>query len=451
AYRLYKLNPSATLTLAQKLYLEGLISYPRTSSQKIPKEIEPKKILKKLEKVFPEAKNITRANPIEGKKSDPAHPSIYPTGEFKQLDGQEEKLYNLIAKRFIACFSSDARTANKRIVLSAIDNKGKQLTYTMTREKKKDIALEGEADEDEKKEEETVSGKEVKINFTANGLEIIDKGWTSFYPIKLEENILPDMSGKVKIDEIKILSKETQPPSRFSSASLVSILEKKNLGTKATRSSIVETLFDRGYLDGKSIAATSLGMQLIAALEKYSPIIIDENLTRQLEDEMEKIQDSKDKNLEAQENLVLDKAKRLITDISKEFKSQESNIGKELLKGIETQRAAEKESNTLMPCPTCKTGNLRIIYSKKTRRQFIACSSYPNCKQTYSLPPNSLIKKVENDKKCEADGFPKLLAIRKGKRPWEFCFNPECPIEKAKKEAWAAKKNDKTNTTESSE
>ena len=188
-------------------------------------------------------------------------------------------------------------------------------------------------------------------------------------------------------------------------------------------------------------------MQLIAALEKYSPIIIDENLTRQLEDEMEKIQDSKT-NLEIMEKEVLDKAKRLITDISKEFKAQESNIGKELMKGIETQRNAEKESNTLMPCPTCKAGNLRIIYSKKTRRQFIACSNYPNCKQTYSLPPNSLIKKVENDKKCEADGFPKLLAIRKGKRPWEFCFNPECPIEKAKREAWAAKKNDKSPDTE---
>ena len=56
---------------------------------------------------------------------------------------------------------------------------------------------------------------------------------------------------------------------------------------------IVDTLFDRGYLDGKSIQATPLGMQLIDSLEKYSPIIIDENLTRSLEEEMEKIQLSK--------------------------------------------------------------------------------------------------------------------------------------------------------------
>src|SRR3989338_1879158 len=76
AYRLFKISPSETLKIAQKLYLNGLISYPRTSSQKIPKEIEPKKILKALKKHFPEAKEAVRPIPIEGAKSDPAHPSI---------------------------------------------------------------------------------------------------------------------------------------------------------------------------------------------------------------------------------------------------------------------------------------------------------------------------------------------------------------------------------------
>ena len=436
AYRLYKISPSGTLTIAQKLYLEGLISYPRTSSQKIPKEIEPKKILKKLEKHFEEAKFAKRNEPVEGKKADPAHPSIYPTGDFRELEGQEEKLYNLIVKRFIACFSDNAKTANKRITLYAIDNKGKKISYVLTKEKRKDIMLEGE-EEEENKELTEEKNKEVEITFVATGLEIIEKGWTSFYPIRLEENLIPDISGKVKIDEIKILDKQTQPPNRFTAASLVSILEKKNLGTKATRSSIVETLFERGYLDGKSIQATTLGMGLIEALEKYSPIIIDENLTRQLEEEMEKIQESNE-NLENKEKEVIDKAKRLILDISKEFKAQENNIGRELLKGIEHQRNTDREASNLMPCSTCKKGSLRIIYSKKTRRFFIACSNYPECKQTYSLPPNALIKKA--NKNCEADNFPKLLAIRKGRKPWEFCFNPNCPLEKAKKEEWEAKK-----------
>ena len=397
-YRLYKINPSETLAISQKLYLDGIISYPRTSSQKIPQEIEPKKILKSLEKHFPEVKQATRAIPKEGQKTDPAHPSIYPTGEFKNLTGKEEKLYQLIAKRFIAAFSPDAITANKKITLIA-------------------------------------NG----LPFAATGQEIIEKGWTSFYPITLEENKLPDLEGPVKIEKTKIEEKQTQPPHRYTPASLVTILEKKNLGTKATRSMIVETLFSRGYVEGTSIKATALGDQLIGALEKYSSIIIDENLNRKVEEEMEKMHSGGD--LPKQEQEILEKAKKIIQDISKEFKAQETAIGQALAKGLEVHREQQNEANTLMPCPTCKSGNLRILYSKKTRRYFIACSNYPTCKQTYSLPPNALIKKA--GKNCEADQFPKLLAIRKGRRPWEFCFNPQCPLEKAKREAWQAKKDAK--------
>ena len=178
-------------------------------------------------------------------------------------------------------------------------------------------------------------------------------------------------------------------------------------------------------------------MQLIESLEKYSPIIIDENLTRQLEEEMEKIQTSKSDFLK-QETQVIQKAERLITDISKEFKAKEIQIGKDIMKGIESQREIERENNTLNQCPVCKKGNLRIMYSPKIRRSFIGCSSYPECKNTYYLPPNALIKKSE--KICESCGWPKLLAIRKGKRPWEFCFNKDCEIVKKNREEWEAKK-----------
>jgi DNA topoisomerase-1 len=449
AYRLYKISPSETLNIAQRLYLDGIISYPRTSSQKIPEAIEPKKIINMLKKHFPEAKFATRQKPFEGKKSDPAHPSIYPTGEYKALAEKDEKLYNLIVKRFLSAFSSDAKIANKQIVLTALDNKGKPLTYTLSK-KNESISEEDNGDaaenivKDGKKE---LQEKECMINFIASAQAVLEKGWLNVYPIKIEESSLPDLSGKVKIDKIRFEEKETKPPNRYTPASLVSILEKKNLGTKATRSMIVDTLFERGYLDGKSIQATALGIQLIETLEKYSPIIIDENLTRQLEEEMEKIQESNEKTeaLEQKEKLLVGKAKRLITDISKEFKVQEAEIGKELQKSITDLRDRQREASVLMPCPTCKKGNLRIMFNRGSRRYFVACSAYPECRQTYSLPPNALIKKVENDKRCEVDNFPKLLAIRKGKKPWEFCFNPECPIEKQKREEWEGRKEGKQN------
>ena len=396
SYRWLKISPSETLKIAQQLYLDGLISYPRTSSQKIPKEIEPKKILKALGKHFDIVKYAVRSEPIEGKKSDPAHPSIYPTGEYAKLSGQAEKLYNLIVKRFVSAFSEDTILATKKIVLDA---KG--------------------------------------IEFNASGLKIIEKGWMNVYPSDYEEIEIPDLNGKVKIKEISFDEKETQPPNRYTAAGLVALLEKKNLGTKATRSMIVDTLFDRGYLDGTSIKATQLGMQLIEALEKYSPIIIDENLTKSLEDEMNGIEEAKG-DFERKEKEVIEKAKRLITDISKEFRAKEADIGKALMKGIEEIRKQQQIDSTLQQCPVCKKGNLRIMYNRNARRYFVACSGYPECKQTYSLPGNALIKKSGNQ--CPADLFPKLLAIRKGKRPWEFCFNPECKIEKARREEWEKKK-----------
>lgn len=400
AYRVHRIGPSRTLQIAQKLYLDGLISYPRTSSQKIPDSIQPRKILKALEKIFPEAKNAKRKKPVEGKKSDPAHPSIYPTGESGKIKEEDKKIYDLVAKRFIAVFSDDAVTLNKRVVIKAKNDP--------------------------------------EIKFTALGLKVKERGWTAVYPATLKEEDVPTLEGEVKIEEIKFEEKETQPPRRYTPTSLVTTLEKKNLGTKATRSSIVDILFNRGYLDGKSIQATPLGMKLIKTLEDYSSIIIDENLTRQLEEEMEKIQGGKNRvELEAMEGKVVERAEKIIKDISKEFKAKEKEIGKGILAGIENLRAQQNEQNTLRVCPKCGKGDLRIMYSRKTRSQFVACSAYPDCRNTYNVPPQSYVKKA--DKECQDCGWPLLLSMKKGKRPWEFCVNPECPDNKKRREEWEKK------------
>ncbi|MBM3228713.1 hypothetical protein FJZ20_02430, partial [Candidatus Pacearchaeota archaeon] len=115
AYRLYGINPSKTLQIAQSLYLAGLISYPRTSSQKLPSSINYKEILNKIAKKYQAEKEIVKEKPIEGKKSDPAHPSIYPTGNFNILSGDEKKIYDLIARRFLCLFMKEAVIENKII------------------------------------------------------------------------------------------------------------------------------------------------------------------------------------------------------------------------------------------------------------------------------------------------------------------------------------------------
>lgn len=380
AYNWLRLPPSKTLQIAQQLYLEGLISYPRTSSQKIPKEIEPKKILKALQKHFKEVAHATRDAPIEGSKTDPAHPSIYPTGEFRPLEGEIKKVYELIVQRFIAAFAANAEVMRKNITLTANEKE-----------------------------------------FTTNGSTIKDRGWLEVYPSFIEEKSLPTINGHVIVDQVEFVGKETQPPKRYTPASLITLLEKKNLGTKTTRSMIIDTLFQRGYLDGKSIEATPLGIKLIEALEKYSPIIIDENLTQELEEKMEEILKSTEKMYEKEQS-VLTEVERIIGNIAREFKEKEKEIGKELLEGSQELREQQKEASIIMPCPACKQGNLVIKYSKKTQKYFAACDRYPHCTATHSLPPNALIKRTD---KTSPNGLPILVAIRKGKRPWEFEFNPD--------------------------
>ena len=118
AYKFHSITPSQALAIAQKLYLAGLISYPRTSSQKIPESMEPKKILKKLGSHYPETQFAKRDTPVEGKKTDPAHPAIIPTGQYQKLEDQEKKLYELIVKRFISLYCENAEIENKKVEIN---------------------------------------------------------------------------------------------------------------------------------------------------------------------------------------------------------------------------------------------------------------------------------------------------------------------------------------------
>ncbi|MGD9276854.1 MAG: DNA topoisomerase I [Candidatus Pacearchaeota archaeon] len=402
SYKFFGITPSRTLRAAQSLYLLGLISYPRTSSQKLPESIGYKDILDKLKKEYKVEKLIVKDKPIEGKKPDPAHPSIYPTGNKQILSGDEEKVYDLIVKRFLSLFCDNAIVDRNKV--SAI-----------------------------------VDG----LIFSTSGSLVREKGWMGIYPSKMKEQEVPDMNGEVEIIEKRIEEKETQPPKRYSQASIISELEKRNLGTKATRSSILETLYDRGYVKDKSIEATPLGMSLITTMGKYSPIIIDEKLTRQLEEKMEGIVKSR-KNFLEKEEKVLETAKDAITYIAKDFDSHEKKIGSELLAANIQLREQQKKENTLTECPVCKKGNLAITYSKKTRRHFIACDDYPDCKTTYSLPPNGNFKKA--GKVCEHCNFPMMLSLRKGKKPWIFCFNRECETNKE----WVEKAEERRREFENS-
>jgi len=323
--------------------------------------------------------------PNEGKKSDPAHPAIYPTGEIPaQLDAYQKKIYDLIAKRFLSVFAES----------------GVRETTTITF----DIGSE---------------------KFILKGTRTIEQGWQEFYQpyIRKEEVELPAFTNGKQYEEKTIIEeKKTEPPKRYSQASIIKELEKKSLGTKATRAEIVDTLYRRNYVTGTAIQVTKLGLEIVKTFQKYAPEILSEEMTKKFEKDMNAIRKGKLKM-----PAVLDAAKEVLIKICKDFQKNKKEIGEELRIAL---NEARRDEAFLMACFNCKIGEIRTIRSRATGKQFAACSKYPDCKTTLPLPQGALIKRA--DKNCDKCPHPIIKIIRKGQRPFEMCLNPKCPS----KEGW---------------
>ncbi len=431
AYRLFGYSPQQTMRIAQDLYTKAFISYPRTSSEKLPPQINYKEIISALSKIgkykslcntlLKKDKLVT----VEGKKTDAAHEAIHPTNQPpSSLTGQRQKIYDLICRRFLAGFAEHALRESVKLTLLVNKNK-----------------------------------------FTTTGRRTIEKGWMKYYGpyAKFDEATLPDVKegDKIDINKIDFLSKETSPPPRFSQASIIKEMEKRGLGTRATRSAIIQTLYDRKYIEGKNLTVTSLGMKVAEVLKKYVPDLVDEKLTRRFEKELEKLSQGK-----TSKEKILKRAEKAIRKICKEFSDNEKKIGNLLSKAIvETQENA----NTVGKCKC--GGDLKIMFNPFTKKKFIGCSMYsrckncgftktackckceicskpkgkckcswkdkkwePSCQIGYPLPGMATIQKTE--KTCEQCGTPIVQIIRKGKRPFRMCLDTNCKT----KEEWGKTK-----------
>jgi DNA topoisomerase-1 len=314
AFRVFRFNPKRTQAIAQSLYESGIISYPRTSSQKYPPAIGFRRLIAALSKLtgFEIASKLLEKQklyPRQGKKEDPAHPAIYPTGlQPKSLTKEEEKLYVLIVHRFLAVFG-DIALLESTIV---------------------DVALNNQP-------------------YYFDGLQVRTKGWMEFYPyVKTDEKVFPGVKEKDRLPVIKLEMKEgaTKPPQRFNPASLIRNLEEKGLGTKATRADIVDTLYRRKYVRDVPIKVTGAGVAVIEALERHVPEIIDEELTRRFEDYVESIRVN-----ESSKEAVLEEARADLSRVISEFKKKEKDIGEVLTREF---TKTKRKQEVVGKCPKSK-------------------------------------------------------------------------------------------------
>ncbi|AHL21811.1 DNA topoisomerase I [Thermococcus nautili] len=423
AYSAFGYSPKKTLEIAQRLYERGLSSYPRTSSQKLPKNLNFRSILQNLAKL-PEYKPFAHEllgkgnlKPVEGKKEDPAHPAIYPTGELPkpgELTKDEKNIYDLVVRRFLALFMEPAVRESVKVIINSNGHR-----------------------------------------FVLSGARTLKEGWLKVYGkyVKFDEIILPQFreGEPVKVVQIKREKKKTKPPARYSPAAVIKKMEDLGIGTKATRAQILETLYNRGYIEGKKkIKVTPLGMRVVEALEKNVPDIVSVELTRAFEEKMEEIMAGKAKRDE-----VIEESKEQLIKILKVFKEKELDIGRMLLEttgtGVTTSKdsvrveksksqsgasgasaksgteepkktkSPERQRLVLGKCPKCG-GDLVLKYNRKTGKRFVGCSNWPKCNVTYPILQRGEV--IPTGKTC-CNGAP-VVKIREKGREYEICLDMNC-------------------------
>ncbi|EEB73007.1 DNA topoisomerase I [Thermococcus sp. AM4] len=423
AYSAFGYSPKKTLEIAQRLYEKGYTSYPRTSSQKLPKNLNFRSILQNLAKL-PEYKPFAHEllgkgnlKPVEGKKEDPAHPAIYPTGELPkpgELSKDEKNIYDLVVRRFLALFMEPAVRESVKVIINSNGHR-----------------------------------------FILSGARTLKEGWLKVYGkyVKFDEVILPQFreGEPVKVVQIKREKKKTKPPARYSPAAVIKKMEDLGIGTKATRAQILETLYSRGYIEGKKkIKVTPLGMRVVEALEKNVPDIVSVELTRAFEEKMEEIMAGK-----AKKDEIIEESKDQLIKILKVFKEKELDIGKMLLEttgtGVTTSKdsvrveksksqsgtsrasaksgteepkkakSPERQRLVLGKCPKCG-GDLVLKYNRKTGKRFVGCSNWPKCNVTYPILQRGEV--IPTNKTC-CNGAP-VVKIREKGREYEICLDMNC-------------------------
>lgn len=373
-----------TISVAENLYINGFISYPRTDNTVYPHSIDLENITRVL-KNTPEFKAAAedvlcqeKITPSRGSKKTTDHPPIYPTSAAGEnaLKDDERKLYGLVCRRFLCT------------LLPAAEMKSISLK----------IDIGGEP-------------------FTATGSQIIKANWVKHYPYyKHEDIILPDLKNgqQLEIIDRQFSESQTKPPGRFTQGRLVEKMEELGLGTKATRHTIIQTLISRGYIRGNPLVPSEKAIAVVKILKKHAERISTPDMTSELEMDMDEIVSGSETREE-----VVEKSKKMLKEVMVKLANGRSEISQEIKKAV-------KEDTIIGSCVESNCGgNLMVRVSRKTKKRFIGCSEYPRCTRTFSLPQKGLVVPVKE--LCKHCNYPVIRIITRGRKPWDLCINNECP------------------------
>ncbi len=348
-----------TMRAAQELYegvnvksmgMTGLITYMRTDSLRISEEARAAAnefITKTYGGDYLPEKPVyykSRANAQDGHEAiRPSIPSLTPEEVKSSLTSDQYKLYNLIWKRFMASLMAPCvQNTVKAEILATKDQSGKEFCI-----------------------------------FTAAGYSIKFDGFTRLYELPEEDSekgVLPEFKTEenLKLREIIPNQHFTQPPARYTEASLIKELEENGVGRPSTYATILSTIIKRGYVQRKSkqLIPTELGVAITGLLKDKFPKIVNTKFTAQMETNLDKVGCGEFDYIKMLDEFYADLEKSL-----DKAKSEMKNVKIQL-----------EEDTTDIPCDKC--GRMMVIKTGRYGR-FLACPGYPECKNAKPLIVNT--------------------------------------------------------------
>ena len=378
------ISPARTMRLAESLYMDGLISYPRVDNTVYPSSLDLKDCVRTISKVpqyAPTCKALLsqpKLTATRGKQETTDHPPIYPTGaaDPEKLQPAAWKLYNLIARRFLATLMGPATI------------EGTKVTFDVNGEP-----------------------------FQASGNVLANPGFRSIYPYGLKkDDQLPELhEGDVcDVQKMDLLAKQTEPPARYSQGKLIQEMEKRGLGTKSTRASIIDTLYQRKYLKNDPCEPSQLGMAIIDALNTYAPRITTPEMTSELEDDMTKVAEGTDTQTQ-----VVTHSRALLAGMMDGLIEHTEDLSEAIADAV----TADAKIGV---CPKCGR-DLVVKTSAKTRGSFAGCMGWPDCDVTYPLPQGRIEALEGEAAVCPDCGAPRIKVQPFRQKAYETCINPACP------------------------
>ena len=300
-------SAAKAMSIAEELYMMGLTSYPRTDNTVYPPSLNINSILQKLSEAHfsKEVKEIQtngRNYPTRGKQQTTDHPPIHPVdAPSKKLGADQERIYELICRRFFATLAKDAISETTDVWFD-------------------------------------ISGEK----FIVSGYRLVEANWKHLYPyFKEKKKQLPELIEGEKLEIMKITIKKdsTKPPQRYTQGALIAKMEQLSLGTKSTRHEIISKLYNRKYVMGATPTPTSTAIAVVDALINCD--VVKPKMTAELEADMNDIAEGK-KTL----GETVRESRSMLTKVMEELEPEKEKIKENINNAVKAQ-------NTIGPCPKC--------------------------------------------------------------------------------------------------